>query len=440
MLEHGRRSSGTGSATFGDVAGHRRRRRAAGGPRASTSASAGSVDEPAGVHRHHHLRRRRRRARPRRCRCPTTSGPGLGAGRPRRPGASAAVARPGRSTGATPGRWRPSCSTRCWSRRRAAAGRIVEVEAYCGARGPGQPRLPGPDAPATRTMFGPPGRLYVYFTYGMHWCANAVCGDEGEGVAVLLRALAPLDGPRRDAGRPARGPPRPRPVQRPGQAVPGARASTARFDGADLVTGDRGVAVVDDGTPPPGPPVPDHADRPDRRRRAPVALVRPRRPPRVGHGGAARPDARLRAVELVLVDHPEPHVAVVTLNRPDRAERPVHRPRPSRSTRRSPRSATRTTPGSSSSPAPGGAFCSGLDLKDYGVLPGIDGLSVGRIAQRSMRAYSRLVLTLRRIPPARDRRGQRARLRRAACAWPWRPTCASRPGRPCSTPRASSTA
>ena len=46
----------------------------------------------------------------------------------------------------------------------------------------------------------------------------------------------------------------------------------------------------------------------------------------------------------------------------------------------------------------GRGFCSGLDLKDYGVLPGIDGLTVGRIAQRSMRAYSQIVLTLRRIP------------------------------------------
>jgi len=46
----------------------------------------------------------------------------------------------------------------------------------------------------------------------------------------------------------------------------------------------------------------------------------------------------------------------------------------------------------------GRAFCSGLDLKDYGVVPGSDGLSVGRIAQRSMRAYSAIVLSLRRLP------------------------------------------
>ena len=46
----------------------------------------------------------------------------------------------------------------------------------------------------------------------------------------------------------------------------------------------------------------------------------------------------------------------------------------------------------------GRAFCSGLDLKDYGVIPNIDGLTVGRIAQRSMRYYSRLILTLRRMP------------------------------------------
>ena len=46
----------------------------------------------------------------------------------------------------------------------------------------------------------------------------------------------------------------------------------------------------------------------------------------------------------------------------------------------------------------GRGFCSGLDLKDYGIIPNIDGLQVGRIAQRSMRYYSRLIMTMRQMP------------------------------------------
>src|SRR5204862_5923547 len=73
------------------------------------------------------------------------------------------------------------------------AARLVEGEAYCGSVEPGSHAFRG-KTNRNATMFGPAGGLYVYFTYGMHWCANAVCGDVGEGVAVLLRAAAPLTG------------------------------------------------------------------------------------------------------------------------------------------------------------------------------------------------------------------------------------------------------
>jgi DNA-3-methyladenine glycosylase len=131
-------------------------------------------------------------------------------------------------------------------------GRIVEVEAYCGAADPGSHAFRGM-TPRNRTMFGPPGGLYVYFTYGMHWCANVVCGDEEEGVAVLLRAVAPLTG--LDAMRAAR--PRirhDRDLCRGPARLCQAFGLDGGFDGADLVTADRGVWVGDDGTPPPAHP------------------------------------------------------------------------------------------------------------------------------------------------------------------------------------------
>lgn len=133
------------------------------------------------------------------------------------------------------------------------SARIVEVEAYCGSIDPGSHAFRGMTK-RNATMFGPPGRLYVYFTYGMHWGSNAVCGEVGQGYGVLLRAAEPLLGV--ELMRQAR--PRAR-RERDLASGPGklsqAFGITGVFDGADLVGGDRGLWIACDGTPPPDAPV-----------------------------------------------------------------------------------------------------------------------------------------------------------------------------------------
>ncbi|WP_439653574.1 DNA-3-methyladenine glycosylase [Quadrisphaera setariae] len=127
------------------------------------------------------------------------------------------------------------------------AVRLTEVEAYAGPGDPGSHAARG-RTPRTAVMFGPPGHAYVYFSYGMHWCANLVCGPEGTASAVLLRAGEVVDGldlarSRRAAARKdvdlARGPAR----------LAAALGLDKAQDGADLCAPTSALRVVD------GPPL-----------------------------------------------------------------------------------------------------------------------------------------------------------------------------------------
>lgn len=131
--------------------------------------------------------------------------------------------------------------------------RIVEVEAYCGTDDPASHAYRGP-TPRTEVMFGPPGHLYVYLSYGIHWCTNIVCGPDGVAGAVLLRAGAPLTGiEEQRAARPA--------ARRDLDLANGPGKLTAavgiddRHRGLDFCASDSPVLLLDDGTEPPVEPI-----------------------------------------------------------------------------------------------------------------------------------------------------------------------------------------
>ncbi len=138
----------------------------------------------------------------------------------------------------------------------AGSGRIIEVEAYMGQDDPGSHGYRGP-TPRTEIMYGPPGYLYVYFTYGMHWCANVVCGPEGECGAVLLRAVEPLtgiDAMRSNRTKPLAKPMRDRDLANgPAKLCQALGIGEAQL-GLDVTSASSEARVRDDGVSPPNSP------------------------------------------------------------------------------------------------------------------------------------------------------------------------------------------
>lgn len=130
-------------------------------------------------------------------------------------------------------------------------GRITEVEAY-DESDPASHTYPGP-TPRNQAMFGPPGHLYVYLSYGMHHCANVVVGIEGHGSAVLLRAIEVVDG--HEVVRARRGDHSRRELTNgPGKLCQALGIMIDHY-GIDLLDDSSPVRLADDGVDPPTDPI-----------------------------------------------------------------------------------------------------------------------------------------------------------------------------------------
>jgi DNA-3-methyladenine glycosylase len=125
--------------------------------------------------------------------------------------------------------------------------RITEVEAYEGADDPASHAFRGP-TPRNQVMFGEPGRLYCYFVYGMHWCANVTCGPAGVASAILLRAgevIGGWDTARQRGAKSARPPDLARGPARLARSL----GLTGADTGADLLDSDASVRLLELGSP-----------------------------------------------------------------------------------------------------------------------------------------------------------------------------------------------
>jgi DNA-3-methyladenine glycosylase len=129
------------------------------------------------------------------------------------------------------------------------AGRIVEVEAYAGAIDPAAHTYRG-KTKRNEVMFGPPGHMYVHFTYGIHWCCNCVSGPEGAGCGVLIRALEPLHGLEQMRTARLRTMSDRDLCRGPGRLAQ-AMGIIGEYNGMDLAAGRERFSIVDDGMAPP---------------------------------------------------------------------------------------------------------------------------------------------------------------------------------------------